>query len=219
MLDALKRWFGGRPAGPDLSAVTAWAKASGHSFKRGRDQQGFVIEGPGWRLEVGPPQREYIDGPELRLRCERDLPSDLQMLIMSRPLMDGLESETFEQFTDSLQTYADDSTPEEMRWLAMFSKVDMQPLGGLGERFGAVALVPATATAWLGGDLQQRLHAASLAVPDDQPIVLMTNRGRVTLRTECHSIEGNALANWIALFETALGRLPDAVQALRKATA
>ena len=219
MLDALKRWLVGRPDGPDLSAVRAWAKAAGRSFKRARDGQGFVVEGAGWRLEAGASQRDYIEGPELRLRCERDLPSDLQMLVMSRSLMDGLESETFEQFTDPLQTYADDSTPEEMRWLAMFPKVDAPSLGALGKHFGAVALVPAAARAWLGGALGARLQAAALAVSDEQPIVLMTNRGRVTLRTECHSIDGAAFDRWIALFEAALGQLPDATRALREATA
>jgi hypothetical protein len=219
MLDALRRLIGGKAAGPDWSGVTAWAKSAGHSFKRSRDRQGFVIASERWRLEAGPPQRDYIDGPELRLRAEAEMPSDLQMLVMSRALMAGLERETFEQFTDSLQTYADDSTPEEMRWLAMFPKLDAAALGSLHARFGAVALVPAAVQAWLGGVLSARLQAAALMLPDDQPIVLMTNRGRVTLRTECHSLEGAALANWIVLFETALDALPDAVKALREATA
>ena len=218
MLDALKRWFVGKPAGPDWSAVIAWAKAAGHSFKRARDGQGFVIESSTWRLEAGPPQRDYIDGPELRLRCDVDMPSDLQMLVMSRALMDGLERETFEQFTDSLQTYADDSTPEEMRWLAMFPKLDAAALGPLGARFGAVALVPASVQAWIGGTLSAQLHAVTLGLPQDQPIVLISNRGRVTLRTECHSLEGAVLAKWVALFETALRQLPDAKRALREAT-
>ena len=219
MLDALKRLFVGRREGADFQAVMAWAKTSGYVFKRARDGQGFVVEGGSWRLEAGPPQRDYIDGPELRLRCDTDMPSDLQMLVMSRPLMSALESETFEQFTDPVQTYADDSAPEEMRWLAMFNKLDSTALGPLGARFGAAALVPASVQAWIGGELSARLQAVSLTLEHEQPIVLMTNRGRVTLRTELQAADGAALAPWIALFETALRQLPEARRALREATA
>lgn len=225
MLDAFKRWFGGapKPSRPDWSGVQSWAKAAGHVFKRARDDEGFVIDGKAgerpWRLEAGPPQRDYIDGPELRLRCDLRLPADLQMLVMSRTLMNGLERETFEQFTDSLQTYADDTAPEEARWLAMFPKLNAAALGDLASRFGAAALVPQSVQAWLDGALGTRLHAVGAALPPEQPIVLMTNRGRVTLRTECHAIDGDSLANWVVLFETALERLPDAVKALREATA
>lgn len=218
MLDALKRLFAGRSEGPAHHAVSAWAASAGYVFKRARESQGFVVEGGNWRLEVGPPQRDYIDGPELRLRCDTEMPSDLQMLVISRPLMTSLESETFEQFTDSVQTYADDSAPEEMRWLAMFPKLDSAALGPLGARFGAAALVPAAVQAWIGGGLGTQLQACTVSLPADHPIVLMTNRGRVTLRTELQSTDDAALAAWVALFETALRRLPDARIALRQAT-
>jgi hypothetical protein len=216
MFDALKRMFAGPAAGPDFSEVTAWAKGAGHGFKRARDNQGFVIEGRGWRLEAGPPQRAYIEGPELRLRSDLELPSDLQMVIMSRALMNSLERETFEQFTDSLKTYADDSTaPEEMRWLAMFRKLDNSALGALSGRFGAAALAPPSVQAWVGSALGAQLLEAAKHVPPEQPLVLMTNRGRVTLRTELDSLDGEVLGRWIALFETALQQLPVAVRALR----
>lgn len=219
MFDALRRLFAGPASGPDFGGVTAWAHAAGYGFKRARDNQGFVIEGRGWRLEAGPPQRTYIEGPELRLRSDLELPSDLQMLVMSRALMGSLERETFEQFTDSLKTYADDTAPEEMRWLAMFRKLDHHALGALAGRYGAAALAPPAVQAWLGSALGAQLLDSANSVPPEQPVVLMTNRGRVTLRTELDSIEGEALGRWIALFETALQQLPVAVRALRAAAA
>src|SRR3978361_1955038 len=108
MLESLKRLFA-RP-GPerDLVGISEWAKRRGHGFRRVRRDAGFVIdgllEGRPWRMEWGPPQREYIEGHELRVRMELDLPSDTQMLLLSRPLMDALERKTFEDFTDNVQT-------------------------------------------------------------------------------------------------------------------
>src|SRR5438093_8478212 len=87
MLDAIKRWISGGPPGPDWAGVSGWAQKQGYSFKRAKDDQGFVIDGAfgtrPWRLEWGPPQRAYIPTTELRLRMELQLPSDLQMLVMS----------------------------------------------------------------------------------------------------------------------------------------
>ena len=42
------------------------------------------------------------------------------MLVLKRPLKDTLERRTYKVFTDSLQTTADPSLAEEMRWLAMY---------------------------------------------------------------------------------------------------
>jgi hypothetical protein len=38
---------------------------------------------------------------------------------MNRPLKEALEKRACEKYTDTLQTTADPSLPEEMRWLAM----------------------------------------------------------------------------------------------------
>jgi hypothetical protein len=223
MLGALKRWLSGqRTQGSNAGwdAVSAWADAEGHQFKRARDADGFVVLGQTgrteWRLEVGPSQRVYIDGPELRIRGDAKMPPDLQMLVMSRQLMLALESETFAQFTDSVKTYADDSAPEEMRWLAMFRKLDASELGELAPRFGAAAPVPEAVKAWVGGEFREQLRAAAMVVPAERALLVMTNRSRVTLRTPCTSIEVSELGDWLSLFHAAVARLPDAVQALRE---
>ena len=211
MLESLKRLFSRQRNDRDLSQVEEWAKRRGHGFKRVRDEDGFVIdgvlEGKPWRIEWGPPQRDYIAGHELRLRMELDLPSDTQMLVLSRPLLDSLERKTFEEFTDNVKTQIGTKTPEEMRWLVMFPKVNLASLKALRTRFGAVAGAPAAGLSWLEGPLANMLEqAANEWLQDEQPFVLMTLRGRVYLRMQLASPEPKVVAAALALFETAVAQ-------------
>ena len=216
MLESLKRLFAKRAIDRDLTEISKWAERRGLGFKRARGDDGFVIdgtlEGKPWRIEWGPPHRPYIEGHELRLRMELDLPSDMQMLLLSRPLMDALERQTFEEFTDNVQTQIGTKTPEEMRWLVMFPKVDLGTLKTLRARFGVVASLPAAGLAWIEGPLAHALEQAmNTLLRDDPPFVLMTLRGRAYLRMQLASPESKSVAAALALFETAV------TQALRAA--
>jgi len=216
MLDALKRLFSTPTVGPDWADVATWAQRRGHGFKRAREAEGFVIdgrlEGLPWRLEWGPAQRAYIEGHELRLRMELDLPSDMQMLVLSRPLMDLLEKQTFERFTQGMQTQIDSATPEEMRWLVMFPKVDLSAQRALRAHFGVVASSPEAALAWIDGPLAGLLEdAATGLLADAVPFVLMTLRGRTYLRMRLPEPDTNALAAALAIFETAVTQAVRAV--------
>ena len=206
MLDSFKRLLKGRTDQTDYAEVTAWTKRREFGFKRARSDDGFVIdgqlEGKPWRIEWGPPQREYIQGHELRLRMELDLPSDAQMLLLSRPLMDALERQTFEEFTDNVQTQIGTKTPEEMRWLVMFPKVNLSELKLLRTRFGAVASVAEAGLAWLNGPLGDALEQATAGVlRNDPPFVLMTLRGRAYLRMQLATPHAPDIAAALALFE------------------
>ncbi|MDE2095171.1 MAG: hypothetical protein KGL99_03695 [Burkholderiales bacterium] len=218
MLASLKRLFASRAIDRDLTDISQWAQRRGLGFKRARGDDGFVIdgtlEGKPWRIEWGPPHRPYIAGHELRLRMELDLPSDMQMLLLSRPLMDALERQTFEEFTDNVQTQIGTKTPEEMRWLVMFPKVDLSTLKTLRAHFGAVASLPAAGLAWLDGPLAHALEQATKTLlRDDPPFVLMTLRGRVYLRMQLASPESKSVATALALFETAVTQTLHALQA------
>ena len=154
MLESFKKLFGKSLPERDFTEVVDWARRNGHGFKRVRGEDGFVIDGlfdsMPWRLEWGPAQRVYIGGQELRLRMELSLPQDMQMLLVSRTLMETLERATYEEFTDSMQTQIGSSqTPEEMRWLVMFPKLDLAMLKAQRGRFGAVSSVPAAGLAWI----------------------------------------------------------------------
>lgn len=214
MLESFKRLFAGRAPDAEDHAyddVIDWAARRGFGFKRARDAAGFVVDGAldgkPWRIEWGPPQREYIVGHELRLRMELEMPSEAQMLLMSRPLMDALERKTFEEFTDAVQTHIGGKVPEEVRWLVMFPKVDLTPLKGLRSRFGAVASSVDAGFSWVEGPLSKALeHASHGLLKASPPLVLMTLRGRAYLRMELSSPDAPDIAAALALFETAVSQ-------------
>jgi hypothetical protein len=209
MLDAIKRWICGGPQVRDWNDVSDWAQQQGYGFKRAREREGFVIDASfddkPWRLEWGPPQRSYIARHELRIRMELQLSSNLQMLLMTRTLMESLERETFERYTQGNQTLIDVSTPEEMRWLAMFPKVDYVELPrDLRQRFGGVASDPEMALQWVRAAMAQQLGVvASRVLDDDRPFVLMTLRGRLYLRLQMDDPKPATVGPVIALFHAA----------------
>jgi len=161
MLNSLKRMMIRERARTHWREVEAWSRERGFHFRRARDDAGFVIdvklgERDG-RLEWGPSQRDYIVGAELRLRTELGLPNNLQLLVLSRPLMHELERETFERFTDTMQTHIDTSTPEEMRWLAMYEHFSFGAgRTPLAARIGAVGSSRSALSRWLEGPLAER---------------------------------------------------------------
>jgi len=208
MLDVIKRWFAGAAPGAGWRTVADWAEQRGAKFKRARENEGFVVDakldGHAWRLEWGPPQRSYIEGRELRLRMELGLPQDLQMLLLSRPLMETLEGQTFERYTANMQTQIDVSTPEEMRWLVMFPKVPLAAPKEFTSRFGAVAASATTGAAWIDGALSERLaEAVRGPLAAEPPMVLMTLRGRLYLRLQLAEPDVATLEAMASLFETA----------------
>jgi hypothetical protein len=209
MLESLRRLFSNPTGGGlDLREVSAWAKRRGHVFKRARDVEGFAIDGTldarSWRLEWGPPQRPYIAGNELRVRMELGLPGDLQMLLLSRPLLEALERETYERFTLSNQTELGGSHPDEIRWLVMFPKIGGGGGGGGGARGGGVSSVEGEGLAWLEGPLAHQLTRASQSMlSKEPPFVMMTLRGRLYLRMQLTTPDIDDIAEALGLCETA----------------
>lgn len=209
MLDALKRLIAGKSPSPEWPAVAGWAQRNKLRFRRTRDDAGFVIEGGTeghpWRLEWGPPQRSYIQGHELRMRMEASLPLEWQVMVLSMPLLEQLERQTFERYTESTQTVIDVDTPEEMRWLAMYTRVPCPGDRGLRSRFGLVGNLEPVAQAWVHGDLSQRLaDASATALQSQPPFVLMMMRGRVYLRTQLPEPDVQVMAGLVPLFESAV---------------
>lgn len=211
MFDALRRMISGSADDADWSPWVQWAKTRGAQFKRSRTKDGFVVEGgPGarpWRLEWGPPQRSYIAGHELRLRMELGLPQDLNLLVLSRPLMESLEASAFERVTAQTQTHIDDAMPEEMRWLAMLPKAQVAADKAFRQRFGVVAVAAPAAAVWVEGPLAARLgEAACGPLAADPPFVLMTLRGRLYLRLQLEVPQVETLSAMLDVFEIAAAR-------------
>ncbi len=208
MLNSLRRLFSRRPAIGDPSALQAWARQRGFEFRRARDAEGCVIDcrlgTQPWRIEWGPSQRAYIEGAELRMLAELDLPRELQLMVLNRQLMEASEKAVYEQYVDDVQTRIDTDTPPEMRWLVMYGRLDMQPFARLRERYVAVGSTMRWLQQWLASPLDEALVATIDQVPVDQPVVLTINRGRLVLRTSMAQPDDAALKRWHALFEHAL---------------
>jgi hypothetical protein len=214
MLKTLQRWLGPQRAARPLTAANAWrdvaewAELKHHTFKRTREGDGFVIDGnfnsQPWRLEWGPSQRAYIHGHELRFRMELQLPSSLQMLVLNRPLLESLERESFERYTEVNQTQVDVSTSEEMRWVAMFAPSDLPGLRALRPHFAALSSPPSHVEAWLKGDLASALLLVSASVlAKETPWVLMSLRGRVYMRMALPEPKASTLDAMCKAFATA----------------
>jgi hypothetical protein len=203
MLHALKRLFA-TAGNPLFTAARDWADARGHEFKLAREGQGFVIEGGGgWRLEWGPSQRSYIDGAELRVRAETT-EVELQMLVVSRQLMDAMEGAVFQQYTEGLQTRIDTDTPEEMRWLVLFQKAPDAQLKILRDSFAATASSARWLQQWLEGPLSHQLQQARASwLSPAEPLALVFQRGRLALRMGLPEPDADRLTNALALFEVA----------------
>ncbi len=209
MLDALKRLISRQAPANEWKALADWAKQQKLDFKRVHDGEGFVIDGgmdsKPWRLEWGPPQRLYIRRHELRLRMELGLSQNLQMLLVSQPLLETLELETFERYTESMQTVIDTDMPEEMRWLAMYPKANYKASRNVRMRFGVVGNDAQEAASWVEGALAQQLEDASANLLDaEPPFVLMTLRGRLYLRMQLVMPQVESVSQAVALFETAV---------------
>ena len=210
MVNPFRRLFGGSRNSEGWPAVAEWAQASGHRFAHVRNSEGFVVESGdtagAWRLEWGPPQRHYFSGPELRLRAEvgPGAIGDLQMLVMSRELMRLLEQQVFDESTDGTETRMDDDLPEEMRWLVLYPKLPRAALGTLRENFGALSNYPRAAASWIEGALAKQLEASNAWRLESVALVLVVQRGRLTLRCPLAQPELIPIKGALALFGVAL---------------
>lgn len=213
MFDTIKRWMGtAKPesvsAGPQV--LTDWAKSEGHTIKTvSGHAHGVVVETrAGWRVEWGHTQRPYFQHHELRFRCDCGVSPDVQMLFLSKAMAQALESDVFQRFTDAMQTRIDNTLPDEMRWLALHSKVSLAEHPVLARRFLLLSNAESVTRQWLAPDLLTALEAAASSWWTDGLIVLMTvNRGILTIRMSGDDLEPNQLKLVGRLFDLAAARL------------
>ena len=170
--------------------VSDWAAAQGFLFAAGIDGSGFTVTGKignkAWRLERGSASRDYIHGEELRAKAELRLNEEVSVVIMNRALKDALEKRAYEMYTDTLQTIADPSLPEEMRWLAMYPEVGWDSLApDFWKRYSVMAEKREHALAWLDPHLAQLLlHWPEPTPHENVPFLLMILRGKAYLRMQ-----------------------------------
>ena len=72
------------------------------------------------------------------------------------------------------------------------------------ERFGALSNVPRAALSWLEGPLAVQLETTASWLPAEHALVLVVQRGRLTLRCVLEQPELPAMKAALALFDVAL---------------
>jgi hypothetical protein len=171
-------------------AVAAWASSQGFLLAASGDGKGFSLTGAvgskPWRLECGRSSRDYILGEELRARAELKLDGARSVLIMSRPLKEMLEKRAYGIYTDTLQTTADPSLTEEMRWLALYPEVGWNGLPkAFWDRYAVLADQRSHAIGWVDLALAGLLLSWPEPAADAQlPFMLMLLRGKAYLRMQ-----------------------------------
>jgi hypothetical protein len=193
--------------------LARWATAQGYSYTaidtaKGPGK-GFTVTGEvagkPFKLERGRASRDYIHGDELRARAELQVNDDAAVLIMSRPLKESLEKKAYEMYTDTLQTTADPSLPEEMRWLAMYQEVGWDSLSpAFWKRYSVLADQREHAQLWLTQALGDLLMSWPEPAPSaNVPFILMLLRGKAYLRMQYSPADLPTLAHGTQIFSTA----------------
>ena len=210
MLDALRRWLGLGGSLPGWSEFSRWAEANQWTLKPTIAHDGWAMndnpDHPGWRIEWGPAQRRFMSSHEFRIRFEVAQNSDVQALVLDRPLLARLDHEVYAQFTDNVQTRLDEETPEEMRWLAMHAKLSPNQMGvPLRDRYGAISNDTAGVSHWLAGPianaLKQRADAMPIEAVSAEPFILRLSRGQVVIRQAATTPRVQVLETCVAVAE------------------
>ncbi|HMM86721.1 MAG: hypothetical protein ACLGIT_13765 [Gammaproteobacteria bacterium] len=209
MLESIRRWWSSKTLGRPFPELADWAERKGHDLRVKPEGDGLIVEsrapGDAWRLEWGASQRRYIDGFELRLRADLGGGDAVHMLVLNRRLMQSLEAEVFKQYTEDLQTRIDDATPDEMRWLVLYPRLPSAQLGALRDHFGATGYPPDAIAQWVGSSLSKALADAATGWLDpSEPLVLIAQRGRLTMRLPLPWPELARIESALALMRTAV---------------
>ncbi len=212
MFDAIKRLFASPGTTSDAGRVlAAWAKSEDHVFKlvNGKAGGGYVVSADaGWRVEWGASQRDYIQGDELRFRCDTGLAGDVQFIFATKAVAQALESDVFARYTHAMQTQIDNTLPDEMRWLAMHPRIVLAGATVLSRRFVLVGNAEAVVRQWLDAPTLEALEAAASSWWTDTLLLVLTvNRGMVTLRMAGQPLEAMQLKLVGALFARVAARL------------
>lgn len=212
MFERLKRVFAPSAAPPATGradAVSEWASTHGFSYSSQGKDKGLVlsgkIRGKPWKLESGASSRDYIRGEELRTRAELGIDGDISVLLMNRPLKETLEKRAYSIYTDTLQTTADPSLPEEMRWLAMYEEFGWSSLvPDFWERYTVLADQREHALAWIDSNLAELLlYWPQPGVDAQTPFILTLLRGKAYLRMQYNPGDIATLQHAAVIFTSA----------------
>lgn len=191
---------------PIVNAVSEWAATQGLSYSGSADGQRFTLNGVvgnrPLKLELGGSTRDFIHGDELLARAELKVNEDAAIFVINRPLKNALDARAYCIYTDTLQTRADPSLPEEMRWMALYGEVGWDSLPKVfWTRYSVLADRREQAMDWIGPKLAAML--VSWPAPGAEPalpFIMMLLRGKAYLRMQYTSGDMATLAHATAVF-------------------
>lgn len=216
MFDKLKKALlgGGKDSGETRPSqltgpVSEWATLHGFALAHTAANQSLALQGKvqgrPWRIEIGKPVRNYIEGEELRARAELGIDDNLAVLVINRKLKEALEKQAYSMITDTLQTTADPSLPEEMRWLAMYDEVgwDKLPLP-FWQRYAVLSDKREHAMGWVDDKLASQLMDWPVPAPGPEvPFMVLLLRGKGYMRMQYEPAEMATLQHAAAIFTAA----------------
>lgn len=223
MFERIKKLFTATDAPSSTPATVAaevlrlkgWAKEQGLDLKLEDAAPGKrhaalyslqgLVEAKTWRMEGGPPLRDFVHGGELRFRSELGILSSVSVVVMNRTLKNALEKRAFKLYTDSLQTTLDPKLPEEMRWLAIYPEEGWAGLpDAFWDRYAVLANRREHAQAWITPELAEYLVGWPVTGPGpDTPITMALLHARCYLRMEYRHRDTPTLVHAVRLFEKA----------------
>ena len=171
-----------------MRAVSAWAGDRSLSYDgptpARRYRVGGYFSGYSWTIERRVGSRPFISGDELSGRVVLDLPVSPVVIVISRALKESLEKQAYEIYTDSVQTLAEPSLSEEMRWIALYPEWRQASNSqNFQQRFSVLAAENSDAEKWITSELAERVMTCA-AARFDCPFILMLLRGKVYLQLE-----------------------------------
>lgn len=171
-----------------LQQVRKLAKQKKYLFSERAEQRGYVLAGQiakrPFKMERGQPSREYVQGLELRARCDLGVHPDAGLMIVNRHLKKSLDQNAYTGFSDTMDALAQSHLPEEVLWMTMYGEVAWPELG---ERFSNDYCILAEdkrlARALVDAPLVQLLSAWPVHSLT-RPTMLLLLRGRLYLRMQ-----------------------------------
>lgn len=171
-----------------LAAVQKFAKAKKLIFAERLGQRSYTldgqIKGKAYKIERGSPSRQYVQGVELRARCDLGVSPHAVLMVVNRHLKKSLDENTYSAFTDTMETMVNTNLPEEVMWMTMYGEVGWQDLG---ERFVNDYCILAEDKHHARALVDANLVKALTSWPTHsltRPIVFMLMRGRLYMRMQ-----------------------------------
>ena len=170
------------------AAAENFAKARKLVFAPRPGQRGYTldgqVQGKAYKIERGSPSRQYVQGVELRARCDLGVSPNAVLMVVNRHLKKSLDENTYSAFTDTMETMVNSNMPEEVMWMTMYGEVGWQDLG---ERFINDYCILAEDKSHARAIVDAPLVKALTSWPEHKltrPVIFMLMRGRLYMRMQ-----------------------------------